>query len=653
MPGLLAIDQFHMTGWLALVTLVPWLVISGCQSVPEYRQEADDVADRIIQDKQTEAYGQAEPFTIDQPADTLRRRLLAGQNLPTSGQASHGTDALDKPEHWPEDETYPNREPIDPEVLAPWAQGSSITITLLDALQIGARNNREYQSRKEDVFRAALTLDLERNAFRTTYAGLIRSVLNRNLSDPSTNANNSLTMELRRQFENGMSLSSRLVFDVASLLSGDRDSAYGILADATLTIPLLAGSGEHIVTEPLQQAERDVIYSLFRFERFRKTYSVQVASSYLGVLQQIDQVNNAEENYKRLIASGRRARALADAGRLPEIQVDQARQDELRARDRWISSRESYRRQLDNFKITLGLPTDADIELHRDELVELADRARDSLSQLDDDALRQIQEEAEQSIDEIREIETMPEAPPEPESSETPIELEVVLDDPDLTPGGPLELPTRKAIELALQNRRDLQIALGEVLDAERAVFIATDALGARLDVAVSGAVGERRGLGSGDSDNARFRFDRGNYTIAADLDLPWEKTSERNAYRNALISLERQVRSLQELEDSIKLQIRNSLRSLRQARESYQIQVVAVELAERRVRSTDLFLQAGRAEIRDVLEAQESLISAQNALTAALVNYRVAELELQRDMGLLTVNQEGLWREYDPTQID
>ena len=51
------------------------------------------------------------------------------------------------------------------------------------------------------------------------------------------------------------------------------------------------------------------------------------------------------------------------------------------------------------------------------------------------------------------------------------------------------------------------------------------------------------------------------------------------------------------------------------------------------------MFLEAGRAEIRDLLESQEDLLSAQNELTAAIISYRVAELELQRDMGVLQVN--------------
>ena len=63
------------------------------------------------------------------------------------------------------------------------------------------------------------------------------------------------------------------------------------------------------------------------------------------------------------------------------------------------------------------------------------------------------------------------------------------------------------------------------------------------------------------------------------------------------------------------------------------------------------MFLEAERegVQIRDVLEAEESLVSAQNDLTSALVNYRVAELELQLDMDVLEVSEKGLWREYRP----
>ena len=105
----------------------------------------------------------------------------------------------------------------------------------------------------------------------------------------------------------------------------------------------------------------------------------------------------------------------------------------------------------------------------------------------------------------------------------------------------------------------------------------------------------------------------------------------------------------MQALEDQIKLAVRDRLSELLEARESITIQSEAVNVAQRRGDSTNLFLEAGRAEIRDVLEAQDALISAQNALTGAVIDYRLAELALQRDTGVLEVDQKGLWKEYAP----
>jgi outer membrane protein TolC len=182
-------------------------------------------------------------------------------------------------------------------------------------------------------------------------------------------------------------------------------------------------------------------------------------------------------------------------------------------------------------------------------------------------------------------------------------------------------------------------------------VVVAADALRMGLDLTAAGSAGASRSLGSADQPDAELRPETGVYGLDALLDLPFERTAERNAYRNSYITLEQSVRAVQELEDQIKLDVRDSLRNLRQTRESYSIQALAVTVAERRVESTELFLQAGRAEIRDVLEAQEALISAQNALTAALVSYRVAELGLQVNMDVLEVNEKGLWNEYKPKQ--
>ena len=53
----------------------------GCQTPSEHRQEADKVASDIITEKQEEALGKTEPFSIERPSDILRRRLMTEQQL--------------------------------------------------------------------------------------------------------------------------------------------------------------------------------------------------------------------------------------------------------------------------------------------------------------------------------------------------------------------------------------------------------------------------------------------------------------------------------------------------------------------------------------------------------------------------------------------
>lgn len=58
------------------------------------------------------------------------------------------------------------------------------------------------------------------------------------------------------------------------------------------------------------------------------------------------------------------------------------------------------------------------------------------------------------------------------------------------------------------------------------------------------------------------------------------------------------------------------------------------------------MLLDAGRVGVRDALDAQEALVSAQNDLAAPLVDYKMARLTLARDMGILTVGGKGELKE-------
>jgi outer membrane protein TolC len=365
----------------------------------------------------------------------------------------------------------------------------------------------------------------------------------------------------------------------------------------------------------LTQAERNLIYSMYDFETYKRTFAVQVATNYLGVLQQSNQVDNAAENYRNLIESTRRVRMLADAGRVTEIDVDQAVQKELAARIRWIGAMEAHKSQTDSFKNLIGLPPDASIEL-------------------DDSVLKNPSRGISTILSDIKE--------------ESPQDSSQELVPPGQENAGPMEMDEKTAINLGLDNRLDLRVLEGKVYDAQRGVIVAADALGAELTLLGKANLGQSRSLATANLKDSSLDINEGIYTGLLTLDLPLERTAERNAYRESYITLERAVREFQKLEDDIKLSVRNRLRDMLEAREGLITQTKAVELAEKRVKSVNLFLEAGRAQIRDLLDAQDSLLTARNALTAALVNYRSAELEFQRDAGILKIDKNGFINEYN-----
>ncbi len=607
--------------FLLATLLLGTLVAAGCRSPGQYREKADKVADNIIAEKQQEATGKTEPLEVERPSDILRRRLIETQNLPVSSTASLGTDQLKPIPHWPKD-SYPS-ELHSPDANIPIDANASLKVSLIDALQIAARNSPEYQSRKEDVFRVALALDLERNSFRSLFAaGTDHQVVTDTINgDTVTTASNSGSARMTRLLKGGAALTTAIGIDLVNLLTQGGASSLGLNVDASVSIPLLRGAGRYIVTEPLTQAERDVVYELWDFERFKRTFAVNVVTSYLNVLQQLDSLENNRKNYISAIQSARSSRRQGDAGRLKPIDVDLAVQRELQARSGWISAQQQYENRLDTFKVLMGLPADARIKLDPNDLDPLQQRGTNYV-----DAMKTAYKAAA--------AETAPAA-----------DAEVVLPPPSKEDAGPYEIDEALAIKLALENRLDLRVANGVVYDAQRQVVVAADALRAGLTLNGSARF-------SDNDDDGNLSFRAGRYTAALALDLPIERTRERNAYRNSLINLERATRSVQTLEDQIKASIRSELRSLLESRESLKISAQSVVIAENSVANAKLQLDAGRLQIRDLLDTQDQLLAAQLGLTAAMIRYRTAELQLQRDLDLLTITREGLLKEFSPGEI-
>jgi outer membrane protein TolC len=500
---------------------------------------------------------------VERPSERFRQRLLAMQGLPSRLREALGVA----------------------NAVVPSSTADVVRLTLRDCLRIAFENSREYQQAREDVFAAALDFNLEEDAFRASFLGLLKLdyTENRSGQDPVRGVAGSSEVGATQTFKSGAKLGVRMAVDVAKLLTGDLDSAYGLFSDLSLSVPLLRGAGRDIVTEPLTQAERNLMYAILDLERTKRSLAVEVARQYYAVLEQAAQLRNQEENLRGIELTTRRAEALGEAGRLPEVQVNLSRQQELTARDRLASAREGVLGRLDQFKVFLGLPADARVELDESDLDALLTRSN--------------------MVGAVNEA---------------------------------------SALRIALERRLDLRMALEKLEDARRHVRIAEDALRTGLSMSVSASSGGRRGATEAAQGNVQLNWKRGRYGAGLQWDWPWERTKEQTAYRKSLLALEAAARAAEAAEERVKSEVRAALRALRQSANVYAIQQQAVRLAQRRVASTELLLEAGRAQMRDVVEARDALLQAQNSLVSAAAAYRMAELEFFRALEMIPVREDG-----------
>jgi outer membrane protein TolC len=260
--------------------------------------------------------------------------------------------------------------------------------------------------------------------------------------------------------------------------------------------------------------------------------------------------------------------------------VDQARQSDLGAKNAYVNAVAGYFNALDQFKIKLGLA--------------LGERLY-----LDDRTLAELQQ------------------------------IGLV----------PVALPREGAYRLAVEKQLPILNAIDQFEDSKRKIRVARDRLRPDLNLLADASLDSDR-----PTDYTKFDPNLWRGNVGLELNLPLDRLSERNAYRSSLVTFESELRNLTLTLDNLRSSIDRGLRTLEQLYQNYVIQTNALALADSRVDSTMMLQQAGRAEVRDVLDAQDSQIAAQNAVTGALVDYQLARLQLMLDLGTLETEADKFW---------
>lgn len=208
----------------------------------------------------------------------------------------------------------------------------------------------------------------------------------------------------------------------------------------------------------------------------------------------------------------------------------------------------------------------------------------------------------------------------------------------------PIDIDPDDAMLTALVLRFDLMNQREQAVDDWRQIKLAADNLKSILDLSA------RQVIRTDPTTNQPFNFSFEDSTtqLGVRFDAPLNRFAQRNTFRATLITYQRALRNLMQLEDSIKFSVRNDLRNLALDREQYLIAVASAALAYERVVSTSLAFRLGSGGVsaRDFLEAQTAYINALSSVASRHINYILDRTQLFLDLELLTVDETGFWRD-------
>ncbi len=216
-----------------------------------------------------------------------------------------------------------------------------------------------------------------------------------------------------------------------------------------------------------------------------------------------------------------------------------------------------------------------------------------------------------------------------------PIEtwLEIV---PNTPPFEPLVVAADRAVKIARQFRLDIRTSAERIVDAERSLRIAENALQPDIGLSLS--------YGLSGSDHDFLGADPEDWSLSAGLDvgLPLQRTDERIALRRAEFSLNQAKRDLQLSLDRLDFAVRDQLRRLSSTEQQVALQIELIAHELRAVTVTEIRYASGDLDNRDLLEARQGLIDAENRLIDLKANHVGQRLDLLRILGLLIVDEEG-----------
>ncbi len=589
----------------------------------------------------------------------------------------------------------PTEVPLDEAIAAGLQENSRpYVLSMEKAFQLAILNSRYYQYQLENLYITALPVTLQRFSFSpqfiaglspTTAIGGAGSTITGGIL-PTDNPANSFIYATRgtgsqssalnygtvvgvgKLFDNGAkvlaSFANQLVFNFVG--KNPMQPTVKSFIPIQAVVPFLRGGGRAVTLEPLTQAERNLLYAIRSFALFRQQFTVATLTGgivqtfgvnittqgfstggnidpVVGFLNVVEDSIIVENNVKNLSVFENfllvyKELVNGEGSGLSQLQVDQVSQNVQSARIQLITTQTTYRNDIDNFKIQLGMPPDVPIVIDRARVLPF----KQAFEAIDRWSLKPKRER--------KQLEEIVEGLPRLEN--------IVLDGRSFEDvftstdknGPPLEDLLLTAERTALENRLDLMNARAQLYDTWRQIRVSANALKGVLNVNVTNQ------YLTPPTTNNPFGFinQAKQFSLAINAELPLVRVAERNTFRTNLISYQRQRRVLQNTEDFLKYQLRQEIRQMQFNYVQYQVTkralILAVTVKDQAFEQLVAPPQpgvAGQGAVNTVnlLNAQNNIIQAENSLVSTWYQYQLYRLQVYRDLGILPIDE---WEAFD-----
>ncbi len=367
-----------------------------------YRRQADTDANRLIQEKSLDPHWSLPNYTIEVDP---RSRMFDPFSLdhppmpnddPSAAEFMNTVDGKPGFPHWHANGDTPYVANPEWEYMLPLDEDGKLKLNLDQALELALIHSPEYQRQVEALFLSALDVSLERFDFESQlFAPFNSSLTNdgriRGGGSSSTQllAANGAGMQLRKA---GITGSTLVVAFANSLLweysGSDTTVGFGSLS-FELIQPLLRNAGRDVIMESLTNAERGLLYNVRQLERFRRGFAQQIvagissangvsrgsgnfanvggvaarAGGMLGLLQTQQNIRIQEGNIASQRTLIEQFEEFFSSERINLLQLTQFRNNLYNSESGLLAAKIGYQNNLDDFKVTLGLPPQLEIEI--------------------------------------------------------------------------------------------------------------------------------------------------------------------------------------------------------------------------------------------------------------------------------------------------